>query len=146
EIFTKKVGIRPEENHEECRIGPGTGGLDASAFPVYPVCRRRRRASISKKKTIADSRSRPLRSLFCRRFAGSPDGQEDSPMGPISRHVLHSSWNLGFVAGWDRIFTLFLVQALNCSTIGQKLNSSVGMCINDPNRSSETMSAAPLPI
>ncbi|HEX2523485.1 MAG TPA: hypothetical protein VHP35_15285 [Terriglobia bacterium] len=36
EILTKKVGIRQEENNEECRIGIGTGGLDAAAFPVYP--------------------------------------------------------------------------------------------------------------
>ena len=73
-------------------------------------------------------------------------GISHSPMGPISRHVLHSSWNLGFVTGRDRILTLFLVQALNCCTIGENLNSSSGMCLNDPNRSSETTSAALFPV
>ena len=45
-------------------------------------------------------------------------------MVPIYRLVLHSSWNLGVVVGWGRIFTLFLVQALKCSTIAEQLNSS----------------------
>ena len=64
----------------------------------------------------------------------------------ISRRVLHSSWNLGFVTIWDRIFTLFPVQALNCCTIGENLNRSVGMCLNDPNLTSETTSAALFPV
>ncbi len=115
----------------------GVAALMPPPFPFNSVCRSCCRTSISEKETALDTRSMPLWALFYRRLAGSPGRREDSPMGPISRHVLHSSRNLGFVAGWDRIFTLFLVQALNCCTIGEKLN-----CVRMPRQFRDNVSSA----
>ena len=80
----------------------GLAALMPPPFPFTPFVAAAAVLQYPRKKLLATVALGRFWAVFCRRFAGSLVGQKDSALGPVSRHVLHGSRNLGLVTSWEQ--------------------------------------------